>query len=385
MDLYQQIFSQLGAKVQWLPLDRATYAAIDAKKQSPDSEVCQQIESFRQQELGLYARDRIFPKLHKQQVAYCQAPHQMLETLTEANGIFFVSGSPARLKHNLVNQFTSSNAVLQQLQQRLLAANIVVGADEGAAMALVSEQMLIAGTSHQALLSGVAQSAVPLNDCEKAQRCPKGYQEGEVVYQQGGLGLFPFGVIDTQFSELGRQGRLAKLLGETNGRMGYGIDERTALLVGIDQDKDIPVRMEVLGENGVAILDASEVEMDQDFGKSLLSIRSHYLTDEDKLFYRNGKLIISFADWKYSSNNSSTPVIKSGGVFSRDNYRRTLTMLCSTGANSASMKHVVLGKGHSIYVTKSRTSISLAGQRNVVGTNYNYCSYRDYYIDISPL
>lgn len=392
VDLYQQVLTALGAKVRWVPLDKALFAAVEANRFASKQDACDNIEHYRQTGLGVYGRARIFPSLHKQQVALCQNPEEIKTLLANAHGLFFSEGEGLRLTAQFSLGDPLSQAIKTEINQRIANASLVVAADQGAAMAMVGSRdlaqpqpMIVAGNSHQALLSGALETSESLQDCEKAQRCPKQYKDGQVLYHKQGLGLFPFGVVDTQFSELGRQGRLLTLLANTEATMGYGIDERTALLVGFNQDDNIPVRMEVIGENGVAIFDSTEVERDQGFGDAILSLRSHYLTDEDKLFFRNRKLIISFADWKYSSNSHSRPVIKSGAVFRSDNYRRTLAMLCGTGANSATMKHAVLGSGHTLYVTKSRTSISLAGKRNVAGDNFSYCSYRDYYLDISRL
>lgn len=393
VDLYTQLFEELGADVTWLPADLALFAAIEANNQNQDAEACDKLEDYRQSLLQQYARQRIFPKLTEYQRDICKKPERLNEMLAEAQGIYFVEGDAFHLKNAFINDYPMAKSILNEIQQRMLKAELVVAADQESAMAFAGGQssiskpvMMLDGDSHKALLYGAFQTKTPLKQCDKIKNCPRKFKDGQATYiADGGLGLFPFGVVDTRFSERGRQGRLIQLISQSKSIMGYGIDERTALMIGIDDSREIPLRMEVIGENGVSIFDLSEVEKDKGFENSILSVRSHYLTDEDKLFFRNNKVIISFADWKYSGNSRSRPVIKSGSAFKNDNYRRTVNMLCATGADSATMKHSVLGTGHTLYVTKSRTSISLAGKKNVAGKDYSFCSYRDYYLDINPI
>ncbi|MDC2889353.1 hypothetical protein [Psychrosphaera algicola] len=179
----------------------------------------------------------------------------------------------------------------------MLKAELVVAADQESAMAFAGGQssiskpvMMLDGDSHKALLYGAFQTKTPLKQCDKIKNCPRKFKDGQATYiADGGLGLFPFGVVDTRFSERGRQGRLIQLISQSKSIMGYGIDERTALMIGIDDSREIPLRMEVIGENGVSIFDLSEVEKDKGFENSILSVRSHYLTDEDKLFLETTK------------------------------------------------------------------------------------------------
>lgn len=393
VDLYTQLFDELGANVTWLPADLALFAAIEANSNNKEAEACDKLDDYRQSLLQLYARQRIFPTLTEYQRDICKNPERLSDMLANAQGVYFVEGDAFHLKNTFINDYPMARKIINDIQQRMLKAELVVAADQEAAMAFSGGQssvskpaMMLDGDSHNALLYGAFQTTSPLKQCEKIKNCPRKYKEGQTTYlADGGLGLFPFGVVDTRFSERGRQGRLIQLVAQSKSVMGYGIDERTALMIGIDDSRDIPLRMEVIGENGVSIFDLSEVEQDKGFENSILSVRSHYLTDEDKLFFRNNKIIISFADWKYSGNSRSRPVIKSGSAFKNDNYRRTINILCATGADSATMKHSVLGTGHTLYVTKSRTSISLAGKKNVAGNDYSFCSYRDYYLDINPI
>jgi cyanophycinase len=47
----------------------------------------------------------------------------------------------------------------------------------------------------------------------------------------GGLGLFPYGLLDTHFSQRRREGRLTRMARATRTPLAFGIDENTALVV----------------------------------------------------------------------------------------------------------------------------------------------------------
>lgn len=392
VDLYKEAFAQLGVDVRWLPLDLALFQSIDAKQRKIEL-ACQDLPGYRAKYMNLYAREIVYPDLDKLQRAMCEDHQEIEQLISEADGLFFVEGEPHRLRDAFVGSTELASSLIEKIKQRQTAGQLVVAADDGAARAMVSAKaseskpvIIIEGSSHGALSTPSFNASGPLKGCEKYRNCPADYQTGSLtVYRGEGLGLFPYGAIDTRLSEMARQGRLVKAISEQDVLMGFGIDERTALLVSNEGKGDIRLKMEVAGENGVYVFDTSEIERDASFNDSILSVRNHYLTPDDRILYRHEKFVISFADWKYSKNQRSRPLISSGGAFKRDNYRRATKMLCSTGAKDATLQHKVVGKGHKIYITKSRQSISLAGQLTTTRQKVNYCSYRDYYLDITKI
>lgn len=392
VDVYSQIFEQLGVKVSWLPIDMAYFQTLDQMERS-ESESCNLLAENQARYLNLYGRGVVYPDLYQRQIEFCEKPKKLKEMLAAADGIYFVHGDPHRLRDTFVGSTEQASKTLTEIKSKMLTNQIIVAADDGAARALVgnlnaqvSSAMLMEGSSHGALSSPSFHSFSPLKGCHKYQQCPKNYQDGSLTYHKGGgLGLFPYGTVDTRLSELARQGRLVKAIAETNGSTGYGLDERTALLVSSKSNEAIAVKMEVIGENGLYVFDSSEIERDSEFSNAILSVKNHYLTPGDRILFRHGKFVISFADWKYSKNQVAKPLITSGGAFKRDNYRRATKMLCSTGAKDATLKHKVVGKGHKIFITKSRNSISLAGLQKIRGKQQSFCSYRDYYLDITKI
>ena len=70
----------------------------------------------------------------------------------------------------------------------------------------------------------------------------------------GGLGHFPYGILDTHFSQRGRQGRVLRLAWDTNTQYAFGVDQNTALVV---TDNGSGATMTVMGEGGAYIFDLS--------------------------------------------------------------------------------------------------------------------------------
>jgi hypothetical protein len=246
--------------------------------------------------------------------------------------------------------------------------------------------MITNGATHEGLNKGAYAKPAPAANCDRTNDCPSGLNSNSLTFNaNGGLGFFPHGTVDSRLSEQARQGRLMRVAVDSKTNMGYGVDERTALLIGLQNRFDNDLNMEVIGENGVTVIDTQAVQMPERFTSNINGIKTHYLTHEDKIFFRSGKFIVSFADWKYSVNNGSRPVIQSGNVLSSDNYRKMTNLLCLTNSTNATLKHINIGKGLVFNLQKGRTSISLTGSRNVNGLNYGSCSYRDYYIDITKI
>ena len=75
----------------------------------------------------------------------------------------------------------------------------------------------------------------------------------------GGLNLFTYGILDTHFSQRGRQGRLARLAMWTDIYLAFGVDETTGISIEETSDPNI-INFEVFGEYGVSIFDYRDVK-----------------------------------------------------------------------------------------------------------------------------
>ena len=131
---------------------------------------------------------------------------------------------------------------------RLLERGGVIGGSSAGA-AMMCDPMIRRGRSANAMREGVG---------------PEGVDVG------AGMGFFPWGLVDQHFLERGRFGRLVVALGETGGRLGWGISEDSAIVV----DRTTGWA-EVIGSSGLALFDMRELQVSEGrwegVGLSLLS------------------------------------------------------------------------------------------------------------------
>lgn len=141
--------------------------------------------------------------------------------------------------------------------------------------------MITGGTSDGAMLVG-AENKTPW--IERAD--PHATIRPVTYHGAGGLKFFPYGVLDTHFSERGRQLRLAKLVLSSGAKYGFGVDETTALkTTPIDQNN---AQFEVVGQNGVYIVEQTPQSQNSD---TAISYTSHYLVSGQSFSLQDGKLV----------------------------------------------------------------------------------------------
>ena len=399
VDAYQQLLEQSGdnIKVIWLPVDEALNKAMLLNADGNNKAACDDINQIRESKLSIFHRQRVYPDLAKQQYEYCQRPELFQQLIQKSNAILFVSGSAERIKSSFTNNAQQPTAILKQIKNRLNNGSLLIAADGDSIAAMSGSSvflkkvledekvgMITHGESFEGLTKGVYQNKSITTDCHRSKTCPPGLNTRTLVYDSfGGLDLFNYGVLDAQISELGRQGRLIKVARQLSGRYAFGLDQKTALLVSWPVNNKQQVTMRVMGYQGVNIFDMSEVQGGRKAG-FISSILMHYLTHGDTFDYNNDRLSVAFADWKFNKGNYARPVIQSSEVFKKDNFRRVMNMLCRTSSPQANLTDRRLGKAIDIKVKKSNSAVSLSGSRNVLGKNYGYCSYRDYYLNIRP-
>lgn len=231
IDFYLEVFAQAGAAVRWLPLDHALRAAQDDPQR-----LCLQLDRLRGERLGADDRARLYPQRAAELQAACLAPQQLTEALDWADGVFLNGGDQSFTRAAWFDaDGRTPSAPLQLLLQRLERGTLVIGGtsagtavqaarpDDGAAAMIVSGPALPEGAA-------VALRRLPPDpDCRRAGSCG-GVNPDALMYQpDGGLGSFPLGVLDTHFSNRGREYRLARLLQDSGVALGLGIDETTAL------------------------------------------------------------------------------------------------------------------------------------------------------------
>lgn len=393
VDMYTNVFTEAGADVSWLPINAAYQAAQEIKTDGKAS--CSQLPQFLAQLHGTYQRGRIYPDLMQQFEAFCQAgTENAVDEIKRADAIFINGGDQSLTVQAFRHTDGTATAELKQIESMLSAGQIIVaGTSAGTAvMAGGSYQgmktpMITNGDSYNALQFGAFDLPAPQPGCDKDQSCTNGLAENHLTFSsKGGLGLFPWGVLDTHFSERGRQGRLIRLQHDTQTRFGFGIDENTALLVAFGQQENEPeVTMAVTGAAGVYVVDNHHMQSSGEGGATTIKqVSTHYLTRDDKLEIKAGVLRTRFADWKFAPNNNQSPLLTSGELFERDNYKQLAHLLCLTQSRQAEAKAVRVGQGYRIGLVKDGTSYTRQGVFRQQDTEVQYCSYRNILLDIAP-
>ncbi len=170
-----------------------------------------------------------------------------------AGGVYFTGGDQAKIVGALVRdgRETPALAALRALHAR---GGLIAGSSAGAAM--MSERMMLGGTSLESVAHGLTRDP------------------GRPGLLLGpGLGFFRFGMLDQHFIKRGRLGRLVVAMHHAGVKRGIGIDENTALLVEGEVGR-------VRGEYGVMMIDLAKGRVSPD-GRSFDGFRLSYVDDGD--------------------------------------------------------------------------------------------------------
>lgn len=384
VDFYLDLFRQLGADASWLPLNAAYQASLQPANGCAN--FSQQLARLH----GSYQRSAVYPDLMAQQLAFCQQGEAAaLALIRQADGIFINGGNQSLTYLALKTPTGEDSAALALIRQQISAGQLIMaGSSAGTAVQAGGSYlgqptvMISNGQSETALLQGAVAAPAPLPGCSRNQSCGAGLSERSLTYQvQGGLGLFPWGVLDTHFSERGREGRLLTLVAATGARFGFGIDEATALLVRSDQAQQGQFR--VLGREGVYV---AERGVDSAFqaGK-FLKMQSHYFGREDEFSLSQTGLTARPANWKqpllpaagHLSQPDMKPAVLSRNVLATDQYRQLASQLCqSQAAKLQQQLQLESGLWQLTLLPDVKTS-SRAGQYQQNGQHKVYCSYQN--------
>lgn len=394
VDFYTNLLAKAGAEVSWLPINAAYQRAQQFKDSNKPS--CDALTDYLATEHGTFQRERIYPDLMQQLQRFCQnGTKAAVEQIRKADGIFFNGDDQSLLLKAFQLDDGSESEELQQIERMFTSGKLIVaGVSAGAAaMAGGSFQgkripMISGGDSYSAMQFGAFDLPALQPGCDKDQSCSNGLGEKHLTFlAKGGLGLFNWGTVDTHLSERGRQGRLIRLLNDTQTRFGFGIDEATALLVGVTNTDNIPqVKMAVMGAAGVYIVDTQALQSVGE-GKATVikQVNTHYLTRGDTVEIKDGVLRTRFAAWKFAPNNMQAPMLTSGELFERDNYKQLAHLLCLTQSRSADGKAIKVGQGQQISLYKDHSSYTRQGIYHLQDKEVQYCSYRNFRVDVQPL
>lgn len=407
VDFYQSAFAQTGARVQWLPLNAAYQAAWQqAGAASGHKEpgkagaaACLQLPQYLADIHGSYNRGVVYPDLMQQLTSFCQqGPSAAVAQIEQADAVFFNGGDQSLTLRALRLADGSASPELRAISRQLGAGRLIVAGTSagtavqaGGSFAGQPVPMISNGSSRQALQTGAVAAEAPLAGCEKNQSCPASLAEDQLTYRpQGGLGLFPFGVTDTHFSERGREARLIRLLSDSKTRFGFGVDEATALLVGFDPADAAAARFAVTGAGGVFVADLATARASGSGADwQIQQVRTHYLSRDDRATLSHGQFEVQFAPWKQqvASSQHRAVIEASGDVLQQDNYRQLALKWCQSGqpvarGQSGSQNSTLKGPVQ-LQLSRQADTRQAAGLYKAGAQSTAYCSYQQAYLQIS--
>ncbi|MDP4534883.1 cyanophycinase [Alkalimonas collagenimarina] len=388
VDFYLNALEQAGATAQWLPI-HGPYHQSQQLRQS-DETACEDLEQHLAKIHGSYNRAHVYPDLMDYQRKVCQqGSDYTLALLERADGILFNGGDQSLTLQALRLPSGEATQELATIKQRLAAGQLIVaGTSAGTAVMSGSADqavpMITNGDSAHALIHGAIASEAPVRGCAQQQRCPEGVGELFLTYTAtGGAALFPWGILDTHFSERGREGRLIQLALATSTRFGFGVDEATALLVSVPE-ADGSVHFEVQGQGGVYIADTQNAAQTVVENEQIITgVATHYLTHGDDATLKQDALNINFASWKQAEREPSPASLHASHILNADHYQQLAKRLCSTQSDEATGLSQLANHKFQFRLAEQASTRQALGFFAVSDREVSYCSYQNVRVDIT--
>jgi len=215
----------------------------------------------------------------------------------------------------------------------LNTGGVAVGTSAGTDV-MTSKIMITCGDSYEALRNGSSifwrTMELPITSLLTA-------------FGPGGIGLFPYGLLDTHFANRGRQGRMIRLLADSydlpsGHTRAFAIDENTALVVTPDgSGGDVG---DLIGARGALVLDMSGASFSGSRPQDgsfypVYNVKATRLSHGDQWDFSKMKLIP--APYKVLLKETNADVYVSSDIFSGDSFefdQVTTSLLMSTAASS---------------------------------------------------
>ncbi len=246
----------------------------------------------------------------------------VIARINAMDGFFFGGGDQSRILACFFKSTGSARTdtpMMGALRNKVLAGALMAGTSAGTAVQS-GAPMVTGGESYYGLRYGVYTSlgtstALPTSANADPRVTTTSYSDRLAYDSAGGFGFFSHGILDTHFSERGRQGRIVRLAWNRAVELAFGVDENTALIV--DAAGTSSAVMSVLGQHGVMIFDlrnasstsvapGSSSPCSSDSGFKLCFIRAHYATQGD-----------TFAPATRVFATPKPPIVGSGGLATR--------------------------------------------------------------------
>ncbi|XP_046574841.1 cyanophycinase-like [Haliotis rubra] len=229
----------------------------------------------------------------------------VVRLIKQQTGFFISGGDQMRLvqaRYTLAGNIPSP--ALQAIKDQYDLGAVISGSSAGTVI-LTAGPMVTGGSSWDALRYGARESSTHTND---------------LTYRKtGGFGIYTDYLLDTHFSNRGREGRMVRLLSDTrhmsNGvNYGLGVSENTALVVThVGTDNELG---EVFGELGVTVVDVSKSYSDPaERYYSLRNVFVSYLTEGDTINMKTRNITFSPSKTPLRGNEGYDHALTSDDIF----------------------------------------------------------------------
>lgn len=292
-DIHVSALRSAGAEAVYVPLSGGWRAALDAGATQWLDVCCEWYAHIGNETAHPHSVLRFPDHAAAQRELGRDQGAGMLSLLASLDGLFFAGGDQARHLQALMSwrpdeQRWQASPELTLIRQRFAQGRLLIAGTSagnhiqgGGVWQGRAVPMIAGGDSYPALRHGFAVAHGASVECPTRP----------MLYPAGGLGTFPYGVLDSHFSQRCREGRLIRACLDTQTRYGFGIDENTALLV-TQPNAQQEVHLHILGEYGVWVVDVAHTT--RAAGGALEHIHTHYLHQGDGLWLdAHGKLHVA--------------------------------------------------------------------------------------------
>ncbi|KAL3878296.1 hypothetical protein ACJMK2_030661 [Sinanodonta woodiana] len=197
----------------------------------------------------------------------------VIQLIRRQTGFFFGGGDQHRVTQSLLLPDGSPSPALVAIREMKRKGAVIAGTSAGTTCQ-TDRVMIMDGVSWDALKDGA-------HETENSEH------PDDLIYQRiGGIGLFHGYIMDSHFSQRGRQGRMIRLLWDTRkqslgSNFAFGVDEDTALVVTHDGTNQASGK--VIGSSGVTLLDISKATSTSSRYFSIRGVSASYLTNGDQI------------------------------------------------------------------------------------------------------
>lgn len=285
--------------------------------------------------------------------------------LKDAAAIWFTGGDQMRIVESIRPNPDEQSPLLNVLKDALKNGAVIGGTSAGAAM--MSETMIAAGDSFTAITEPKSEQYYGMETQEQGQ-----------LYLHHGLGFFEFGIVDQHFDRKARLGRLVKTLTDQDQKMGYAVDEDTAMVVDTQNQT-----LTAVGAGNVTIVNAKSAESSdkpfrvQNVSLTLLSSGDQYSIAKQDFIGMEGLT---------NGNEYFAESAKQGSGMAIANHRLAHLLgyeLLDNKANSELRRYSFIESGKGILYRFSQTQHS-KGYWRTNGTQDQY-SVINVVMDIEPI